>query len=63
MALKTAIIGLGKQMVEDHLPAAVESENFDVMAVCDMNSEKVNAVSGKHQLEGFDDKNVIKNEI
>lgn len=54
MALKTAIIGLGKQMVEDHLPAAVESGNFEVMAVCDVNSEKVNDVSGKYQLEGFD---------
>ena len=55
MTLKTAIIGLGKQMVEDHLPAAVESGNFEVKAVCDVNSEKVNNISGKYQLEGFDD--------
>ena len=55
MALKTAIIGLGKQMIEDHMPAAIESENFDVVAACDVNSEKVNAISGKYQLEGFDD--------
>jgi len=55
MALKTAIIGLGKQMIEDHLPAAVESEKFDVVAVCDINFEKVNAISCKYQLDGFND--------
>lgn len=53
MALKTVIIGLGKQMVDDHLPAAIESENFEVMAVCDVNPEKVNVISDKYKLDGF----------
>lgn len=53
MALKTAIIGLGKQMVEDHLPAAIESDNFEVTAVCDVSSEKVASVSEKYRIEGF----------
>jgi len=53
MALKTAIIGLGKRMIEDHLPAAVESENFNVLAVCDINSEKVDIISKQYQVDGF----------
>jgi len=55
MKLRTVIIGLGKQIVEDHLPAAVESENYEVLAVCDTNPERVNACCEKFHLEGFSD--------
>ena len=53
MKLRTVVIGLGKQMIEDHLPAAIESENFNVIAICDMDSDKVNVYCDKYELDGF----------
>jgi len=53
MILRTVVIGLGKQMTEDHLPAAMESDNFDVLAICDNDTEKVNKCSAEYKLEGF----------
>lgn len=55
MKLRTVIIGLGKQMTEDHLPAAMESDNYDVLAICDNDSERVNSYSSEYQLDGFSD--------
>lgn len=53
MKLRTVVIGLGRQITEDHLPAAVESDNYEVLAVCDSDSEKVSVCSEKYKLEGF----------
>jgi len=59
MKLKTAIIGLGKQSVEDHLPAALESSNFDVVAVCDVDQTRTQEISKKYSIEGFDNLNTL----
>ncbi len=63
MTLRTVIIGLGKQMVEDHLPAAMESDNYQVLAICDKDPEKVNVSCKEYQLEGFSDIDAMLEEI
>lgn len=52
---RIAMIGLGKQAIEDHLPAILESENFDLVAVCDINPVSVEAISAKFKVKGFTD--------
>jgi len=40
---RTAIIGLGKQALDDHIPAVLKSTNVDLVAVCDTDENKLNS--------------------
>ena len=51
--LKIAVIGLGRQALDDHIPAILESEKFDLVAVCDINPTTLKAVSEKFKIKGF----------
>lgn len=53
MKFRTCVIGLGKQALDDHLPALAESENYDLVAVCDVDDEKVRQVSQQYKVPGF----------
>ena len=53
--LKVAVIGLGRQSLEDHIPAVLESEEFDLVAVCDINPVSVRAASERFRVKGFTD--------
>ena len=53
MQLKTAIIGLGRQSSEDHIPAILENEKYQLVALCDKNKELVNNQSKKLGIAGY----------
>jgi predicted dehydrogenase len=51
--LKVAVIGLGKQASEDHLPAVAASDMYELLAVCDVDAEKVKVISEQYNVPGF----------
>lgn len=53
--LKVAVVGLGKQAIEDHLPAVVASDMYELLAVSDVDAEKVKTVSEQYNVPGFTD--------
>jgi len=53
MRLKAAVIGLGKQSVDDHIPALMESNLYELKAVCDVDSERVNSIATQYDIGGF----------
>lgn len=52
MALRTVVIGLGNQSKEDHLPALTQSQNFELVGVCDIDAKKVAEVSTEYNVAG-----------
>ena len=50
--LKTVVVGLGHQSWDDHIPALLESDEFELTAVCDLNAETVSAASQKWGVHG-----------
>lgn len=55
MALQIVVIGLGKQSKDDHLPAILQSESFELVGVCDTCEEVVNKVSLQYNVPGYTD--------
>ena len=53
MRLRTAVIGLGRQSREDHLPAIVQSANFELVGVCDTDQKKVEEVGTHYNVPGY----------
>jgi len=51
--LKVALIGLGKQNLEDHLPAVLTSKNVELDSVCDIDTEKLNDFNLNYQVPVF----------
>lgn len=51
--LKVAVVGLGKQAVEDHLPAVIASDMFDLLAVSDVDAEKAQTISSQYNVPGY----------
>lgn len=45
--LKTLVIGLGHQSLDDHIPALMESPRFLLKAVCDIQADKCDAIAKK----------------
>jgi predicted dehydrogenase len=41
LQLNVAIIGLGHQAVEEHLPAVLASDNYRLVALCDVDEQKL----------------------
>ncbi|MFA5753837.1 MAG: Gfo/Idh/MocA family oxidoreductase [Patescibacteria group bacterium] len=52
MALRIVVIGLGKQSRDNHLPAIMQSENFELVGVCDINQKKVKEISTQYGVPG-----------
>lgn len=55
MVLKIAMVGFGKQSKEDHLPAVIQSENYELVAVCDTDFEIVGVISDQYGVSGYTD--------
>lgn len=57
--LRAGVIGLGHQAIEDHIPAVLSSSSVDLVAVADVDKEKLTAFSENnknvHTYERFDD--------
>ncbi|MEV4976868.1 Gfo/Idh/MocA family protein [Streptomyces scopuliridis] len=52
---KAAVIGLGHQALEDHLPGLADSQFAQLAAVCDTDPSKVAAQAQQHSVPGFTD--------
>jgi predicted dehydrogenase len=52
-ALRAAVIGLGKQAQEYHLPALVNSEQFKLVAVCDIESDRASKVGETYGVPAY----------
>ncbi|MGH0002601.1 Gfo/Idh/MocA family protein [Pseudovibrio ascidiaceicola] len=52
MALKAIVVGLGKQNVQDYLPALQANDKFEIVAVCDLEPAKVEEVSQRYDCKG-----------
>ncbi len=50
--LKVAIIGAGGRAVSTHYPALASMPDVDIVAVCELNEERMNQVCDKFQIEG-----------
>ncbi len=53
MTLRTVVIGLGKQSRDDHLPAIVQSSNFELVGVCDTDQKKTEEVSAHYNVPSY----------
>lgn len=52
---RAAVIGLGHQALNDHLPGLADSRSARLVAVCDTNAGKVAAQAQQHRVPGFTD--------
>jgi len=55
MVLRIVIVGFGKQSKEDHLPAIIQSEKYELVAICDSCYNTVNVASGQYGVSGYTD--------
>lgn len=53
MRLRTVVIGLGKQSRDDHLPAIMQSSNFELVGVCDTDQKKTEEVGAHYNVPGY----------
>jgi predicted dehydrogenase len=53
--LKAAVIGLGRQATEDHLPGLLNSQFAKLEAVCDIDQQKSDEWAAKSGVKGFTD--------
>ena len=53
--LKSAIIGLGHQAIEDHIPGIKDSQFASLEAICDVNEKKLKEWKDKLGVPGFTD--------
>jgi predicted dehydrogenase len=52
---KAAVVGLGAQAQEDHLPAVRASQTAELVAVCDTAPDRTSAVANTYQVPGYTD--------
>ncbi|MFD7511414.1 Gfo/Idh/MocA family protein [Streptomyces sp. NPDC059853] len=52
---KVAVIGLGKQANEDHIPGVLGSQKAELVAVCDTDSVRVTRTAAELSVPGFTD--------
>ncbi|MCB0354624.1 MAG: Gfo/Idh/MocA family oxidoreductase [Bdellovibrionales bacterium] len=53
--LRLALLGLGHQGSNDHLPAILQCPEVELVAVCDLNQELVESVAREYSVAGFCD--------
>lgn len=61
--LRTAVVGLGRQSLGDHIPALNESELLDLVAVCDIDQVVMRTIAEKFTVKGFNDVEDLIQEI
>jgi predicted dehydrogenase len=61
MALRTVVVGLGKQSSDDHLPAIMQSPNFELVGVCDTDQKKLDDVRTQYCVPGYSNLNELIN--
>lgn len=60
---KVAVIGLGRQSREDHLPGIVHSQFSELVAVCDKNESLVQSIAQEYAVNGYTNcDELLKNE-
>ena len=59
--LNVIVVGLGRQASQVHLPAVTNSLNFELIAVCDLESEKTEAIGKQYSVPGYTDLNDLIN--
>ncbi|MBU1038813.1 Gfo/Idh/MocA family oxidoreductase [Patescibacteria group bacterium] len=59
--MRVAVIGLGKQSLEDHVPGIIGSREAELISVCDINSEIVEKISQKYKVPGYSDSEKMLN--
>ncbi|MFJ8002714.1 Gfo/Idh/MocA family protein [Streptomyces sp. NPDC096310] len=60
---KTAVIGLGHQALEDHLPGLAGSRFAQLVAVCDTDPSKAAAQAQRYEVAGFTDVRGLLEEV
>ncbi|MBW1603741.1 aminotransferase class I/II-fold pyridoxal phosphate-dependent enzyme [Streptomyces sp. JJ66] len=60
---KAAVIGLGHQALQDHLPGLADSQFAHLVAVCDTDADKVAALARQHDVPGFTDTRTLLDEV
>lgn len=58
-----AVVGLGHQALEDHIPGLVDSQFADLVAVCDTDPCAVAAQAQRHNVPGFTDVGALLHEV
>ena len=53
--LKSAVVGLGHQAIEDHIPGLKDSQFASLEAICDIDEEKLKEWQDKLGIPGFTD--------
>jgi predicted dehydrogenase len=51
--ISIAVVGLGNQAIEDHLPTVTNSPYHELSAICDINDANLNLISSKFRVDGF----------
>lgn len=51
--LSVVVIGLGHQSCADHLPAIKDSSKYDLIAICDRDTQKLKDISQQYNVPGF----------
>lgn len=63
MVYSVSVVGLGKQSLEDHIPAILESDLCTLNSICDIDKDKVKSLSKKLSVPGYSNiDELIKNE-
>ncbi|MFF8373474.1 Gfo/Idh/MocA family protein [Streptomyces lydicus] len=52
---RAAVIGLGKQATEDHLPGVLNSQHVELTSVCDTDTEKTDRIASELGVSGYSD--------
>lgn len=50
---RAAVIGLGRQSTEDHLPGVINAQFAELVAVCDINKDLVTSISEQYNVPGY----------
>ena len=53
--LKSVVIGLGRQSIEDHIPGLKDSQFAQLEAICDINEDKIKEWQDKLEVRGYRD--------
>jgi len=60
---KAAVIGLGHQALEDHVPGLADSQFAQLAAVCDTDPDKAAAQAQRHNVPGFTDIRTLLDDV
>ena len=61
--LRTAVVGLGKQARDDHLPALMQSTKYDLVGVCDQDPQAVEDIGLHYRVARYTDLHEMLTEL